>query len=196
MQEFKIETHDGKADVYTPYNEVFIYEVKRLGGRWNSDDKCWTVNEKAVEDVRNLMQDIFGRDDQPVGETVDVELTFTEDVSQVRGTVDIYGRVIASASGKLSGARQGPDVMFMEGEVKSGGTNQYWETIVCKGAVVKMLSVPKRIVEKERLPYGVKKTILSMNNDLEALKQEKQRLLTRIAEIDSLLGSSSKETSV
>ena len=75
MCNFEIKINDGKASVFTPYNTEFISRVKLLGGRWNPSAKCWTVNENAVDDVRAAMRAVYGQDDQPVSETVDVILS-------------------------------------------------------------------------------------------------------------------------
>lgn len=188
MCKFEIKISDGKASVFTPYNAEFISRIKLLGGRWNPSQKCWTVVEDAVDDVRAAMRNIYGQDDQPVSETVDVILTFEDEISSWHGPVTILGRTIASAMGRDSGARVGEDVMFLEGAPKSGGSVKNWETIVPAGCVVKLPNLPKLAITECELPYHVHMEVVGQDIDRAALAEEKARLLARLAEINAILG--------
>lgn len=48
---------NGRIEIYTPYNEGFVKELKRsIGGRkWDMDKNCWTAPEEALDSVRELM---------------------------------------------------------------------------------------------------------------------------------------------
>lgn len=184
---FEIKIADGKAAIYTPYNAEFVSRIKLLGGRWNPSEKCWTVAEFKVDDVRAVMRSIYGQDDQPVAETVDVILTFDEEYSELCGPVTLLGRTIAAARGRDSGARMGDDVMFLEGQPKSGGSVKNWRTIIPAGSVVKLPNLPKTATKECELPEGVTMQIIGGDIDLEALKAEKEKLLARLAEIDAIL---------
>ena len=188
MCNFEIKINDGKASVFTPYNTEFISRVKLLGGRWNPSAKCWTVNENAVDDVRAAMRAVYGQDDQPVSETVDVILRFEDEVSVWHDSVTILGRTIASAMGRDSGARVGEDVMFLEGKPISGGSVKNWHTIVPAGCVVKLPNLPKTALSECELPDDVTMEIIGQDIDRDALAAEKARLLGRLAEINALLG--------
>lgn len=188
MANFEIKIENGKAQVFTPYNAEFVSRIKLLGGRWNPSQKCWTVVEDAVEDVRAAMRNIYGQDDQPVSETVDVILTFDNAVSIWRGPVTILGRTIASAMGRDSGARVGENVMFLEGAPKSGGSVKNWHTIVPAGCVVKLPNLPKMAITECELPASVRMEVVGQDIDRAALTEEKARLLARLAEINALLG--------
>ena len=186
---FEIKISDGKASVFTPYNAEFISRIKLLGGRWNPSEKCWTVSEFKVDDVRAAMRNIYGQDDQPVSETVDVLLTFDDEVSAWHAPVTILGRTIAKAWGRDSGARMGDDVMFLEGEPKSGGSVKNWETIIPAGSVVKLPNLPKTATVECELPCGVSMEIIGEDIDRAALEAEKAKLLARLEEINALLGA-------
>lgn len=191
---FEIKIADGKAAIYTPYNAEFVSRIKLLGGRWNSSEKCWTVAEFKVDDVRSAMRSIYGRDDQPVAETVDVILTFTAEVSVWHAPVTILGRTIATAWGRDSGARMGDDVMFLEGKPESGGSVKNWHTIVPAGSVVKLPELPKTATEECDLPNGVTMQIIGEDIDREALLSEREKLLARLAEIDAILAGGGGKT--
>lgn len=184
---FEIKISDGKAAIYTPYNADFVSRIKLLGGRWNPAEKCWTVADFKVEDVRAAMRSIYGQDDRPVSETVDVILTFDKEYYEYCGPVTILGRTIAAARGRDSGARMGDDVMFLEGEPESGGSVKKWRTVIPAGCVVKLPNLPKTATEECDLPDGVTMEIIGQNIDREALLSEKEKLLARLAEIDALL---------
>lgn len=187
MNEFAIELAGGKAYVYTPYDPAFVSKIKLLGGRWNPAEKCWMVSDSAVEDARRVMREVYGRDDQPVAETVDVQLVFDKDVDELRAPVALLGRIIASASGRDSGASVGTDVLFISGCPTSGGSVKNWRTVVHEGSVVRLPRLPKGAVENPDLPDGVRMEVLGGETDRAALEAEKAKLLARIAEIDELL---------
>lgn len=188
--EFEINVIGGRALIFTPYNKEFVDRVKLMGARWNPTVRCWTINEQDVDEVRKLMQDVYGRDDRPVSETVDVELTFTTEVSCRHEPVTILGRTISSASGRDSGARIGNDVLFLKGSPQSGGSVKNWHSIVPEGSVVKLVRLPKSAVQEQSLPDGVTMRVLSNCVDREALLAEKTKLLARLAEIEDILNQS------
>ena len=184
---FEIKIDDGKAKVFTPYNAEFVSRIKLLGGRWNASKKCWTVSDFKVDDVRAAMRNIYGQDDSPVAETVDVILTFDKEVSEWHAPVTILGRTIATAWGRDSGARMGDEVMFLEGKPKSGGSVKNWYTEIPEGCVVKLPKLPKTAVTECELPEGVTMQVLGEEIDRDALIAEKEKLLARLAEIEKLV---------
>lgn len=189
MSDFAIKLTDGKAAIYTPYNKTFVEKIKLMGARWNASDRCWVIDEYSVPDARAAMREVYGRDDLPVSETVDVELTFERSVYGYKEPVTILGRTIASAYGRDSGARIGDGVMFLEGKPHSGGSVKNWETVVPEGCVVKLPKLPKMATEAADLPDGVTMRILGEGIDRSALEEEKAKLLARIAVIDAILNA-------
>jgi len=49
--------------VKAPYNKAFIEGAKRLGGMWNSSKKVWVFDADDEEDVRDLIEEAFERED-------------------------------------------------------------------------------------------------------------------------------------
>lgn len=187
MEKFEVISKDGKARIYAPYNATFVSRVKLLGGRWIAADRCWSVSEDALEDVRAAMRDIYGRDDHPVSDTADVILRFERDVEGDKTAVTILGRTVARAFGRDSGAKVGEGVLFLEGEPKSAGSVKNWLTVVPSGCVVKLLRVPASMLENPDLPRGVTLEVAAARVDRAALEDEKARLLKRLAEVEELL---------
>lgn len=183
MERFEIKVNDGNCKIYTPYNKDFIAKLKLLGGRWDAPGSCWTISKRCIEEVRSAMREVYGRDDSPVTDTADVLLTFEETVAANRASLVLLGRTIASAYGRDSGVRVGDGVMFLHGKPKSGGSVKNWETIVPSGCVVKLLDVPKSLIERADLPDGVTLEIVGQNVDVQSLKDELARLTARVKEI-------------
>lgn len=191
MDAFRVSVYEGVASIYTPYNKDFVSRIKLLGARWNADARCWQINERAIEDVRNAMREIYGRDDLPITQTVDVELVFSRSFSALREPVTIMGRTIASAYGRDSGARIGDGVMFLSGNPESGGSVKNWNTVIPEGCVIKLPNLPKPAFDngKNILPEGVICRIVNESIDRESLLKEREKLLARLEEIENLLNT-------
>ena len=165
--------------------------IRNVGGRkWDGENKCWTVPEEALPEVRKIMTDVYGETDLPdTCGSVTVKLTFKEEWSSRRDDVIIFKKVIASARGRDSGARPGDDVTFLEGEPTSGGSMKNWESVVPAGAVVLLRHVPLTVWEQDKDSEYYLAEIVDEGREVKRkeLEEEKARLLARIAEIDKLL---------
>lgn len=195
MSEFRIEnTENGKIAIYTPYDKKFVQTIKRIGSaRWNGD--AWTVPEDYIDDVRDIMKDIYGRDDQDAGETVDCEIEFSREIYEDKAAVTMFGKTLSRAWGRDSGAKVGDDVILLEGNIGSGGSRANWDSRVYEGAKFIVKSIPKARFEKEKDEYcekygdDVKITVVSEKVDKDALLEEKAKLEKRIQEIEKLIES-------
>lgn len=180
----KIEVKEDKAYVFTPYNPDFVKKVKGIGGaRWMSMDKCWRVPADTVDAVRDMMMDVYGESDiTDDSEKVTVEIELEEGASEYRGPIVIFGKVIASAYGRDSGAKVGEDAVFVKGTPLSGGSMKNWTTIIPGGSIVRIRNVPVNALTDDYNYDIIEETI-----DRAALETEKERLLKRLAEIEELL---------
>ena len=187
----KVIVKDGRAKVFTPFNHDFVNAIRNVGGRkWDADDKCWTVPEDALPEVRKIMMDVYGETDLPgTCGSVTVKVTFKEEWSERCDDVIIFKKVIASARGRDSGARPGDDVTFLEGKPTSGGSVKNWESVVPAGCVVLLRHVPLTVWEQDKDSEYYTAEIVDEGKDVKRkeLEEEKARLLARIAEIDKLL---------
>lgn len=187
----KITFADTSAYIDTPYNREFVSQIKTIGGaRWDSARRVWKIPAACVDQARAIMRRVFGECDLPdESRRVTVKLTFNENVaSDKRSSISIFGKQIARAFGRDSGAVVGEDVSFIEGKPTSGGSRANWLTYIPAGCVALLRNVPEGILA-EGLPDGVTYEIVPDEPapNREALLSEKQRLLARIAEIDKLL---------
>ena len=191
MCNIKVTIKDGRASVFTPFNRDFVAAIRNVGGRkWDADNKCWTVPEESLPQVRQIMMDIYGETDLPnTCGSVTVKVTFKEEYYERCNDVIIFKKVIASARGRDSGARPGDDVTFLEGEPTSGGSMKNWESVVPAGAVVLLRHVPLSVWEQDKDSEYYLAEIVDEGKDVKRkeLEEEKARLLARIAEIDKLL---------
>ena len=89
--DISITVKDEIANIYVPYNKEFISEIKNIGSaKWNSDEKCWTVPEEYIDNVREMMVHIYGYSDISKNETVKVTVKILEGVAQTKDTVKIF----------------------------------------------------------------------------------------------------------
>lgn len=184
----KIDVKNGIANVYTPYNPDFVKAIKGVGGaKWNGSEKYWSIPETAVEVAREIMIDVYGYSDVKENETISLKVTFNEDVSEYRKDVVLFGKILAHAYGRDSGARIGDDVAYISGGATSGGSAKNWYSIVKEGSVIVLSNVNKNIYENAEMQYDVTVEILETKNNRNQLLDEKKRLLKRIEEIDKLL---------
>ena len=189
---FEVKNNGNTASIYTPYNAEFVRRVKNAGGRWDANEKCWAVPSSAVDAVREIMRDVYGRDDVDAGQTVKVRLTFEDRVhGDFCEPLTIYGHTISRAFGRDSGARAGEGVYFIKGCPISSGSVKNWTSSVEAGSIVEINDAQRSLVETETLPKDITVEIMpsSTEIDADALNAERARLAARIAEIDALLGS-------
>ena len=199
----KIEIENGTAKIYTPYNPLFVAMLKKSigGAKWTGS--AWSVPEAAVDHVRKIMLEVYGENDIPDGAgKVTVRVTVTENISEDRGPVVLYGKVVAGARGRDSGAKVGEEVAFIEKAPRSGGSKHYWETIIPEGAVFDIRNVPKRIVTPGDFKYKDSSndgayTVQVLEEgtgiDRTALREERRSLWERIKQINILLGDDDRE---
>ncbi|OQA07948.1 MAG: hypothetical protein BWY65_01679 [Firmicutes bacterium ADurb.Bin373] len=180
---------NGKIAVETPYNPEFVSKIKKAGGRWNASSKTWECDERSVEAVRAIMREVYGMDDMPQ-ELVTVRVTVGDrNISKHTGPVVLFGRTIASAYGRDSGAKIGEGVCFEAGGCTSGGSVKNWYTVIESGSIITIYDVPRRAVE-EKLGWSDSDgavEIMEAVDPLAGLKAEREALLKRLTEIDAIL---------
>lgn len=185
----QIKTENGMAKIFTPYNAEFVAKVKQVGGRkWNAAERCWEVPESEVDTVRGYMMDIFGETDLPTeGEKVTVKVTFNSEESKRCGSITLFGKTLARAWGRDTGARVGDDVTLISGVVTSGGSMKNWTTEIREGTVLKVRNVPRAALEQDSDLDVTVEVMETAGIDRAALMEEKEKLLARLAEIENLL---------
>jgi len=194
-------SRDGKELFVTcPYSDKFVAGAKKLDGKFvkeQKDDpypylrknysktiKYWVFLPQNEEALRKLCIDIFGTDGDTTNELVTVKTTIKAECT--RKPVSFHGRTLASAWGRDNGARLGEDVALLDGIITSGGSTKYWSTVVDGTFLVH--NFPKLKAEKLGLEIVENKGI-----DFDMLKAEKERLLSRIGNIDAILAQTNSK---
>ena len=153
----------------------------------------WTFPEHYRENVVEILADIFGYSES-TSDTVLVRLTVGGHALEAeRDSVRVAGREVARATGRDSGARLGPGVALMEGRIGSGGSRQYWRTVVPahselhielpRSAAVRVVSNPA--------PWSSAEIVAEIAPRLDPaeLLARRAALETAIREIDHLLAA-------
>jgi len=189
--DISITVKDEIANIYVPYNKEFISEIKNIGSaKWNSDEKCWTVPEEYIDNVREMMVHIYGYSDISKNETVKVAVKFLEGVAETKDSVKIFGKDVSKATSRDSGARVGENVVLVSGKIESGGSRVYWESQVEEGTIFSLSKVNKNVFDKEKNNPPYKIEILDVKDEVERKSEliaEKEKLLSRISEINKIL---------
>lgn len=202
-QLYRIEhTGNGEIKVITPYNPEFVSDLKTTFGtrsrRW--EDNGWILPPQYEDEVRTLMRKHYGCDDR-LTPMATIEIEAKQEIRADRGPVIAYGRIIASASGKSSGAFAGDYVAILgqtEDGIRSEGTTRYWQTVIQKGTRFKVLHVTKSLVVPENTEEE-KFSLISVEDekpDADALKREYHSLVRRALAIEKeaeKIGMSKKE---
>jgi len=186
MSDIKITETNGTIHIETPYYSPFVKQIKAAGAKWNATKKTWDTDARNIETVREILRKIYGRDDRPT-ELVSIRVTTVRAWEEYLGPIEMFGRVIASAHNRDGGAKVGEGVCFEKKKPTSGGSMKNWQTIIPDGAVFVVHDVPKALALKKYDGLTVEIIESAPKLDVPALTEEKQRLLTRIAEIDALL---------
>ena len=180
---------NGMAKVFTPYNSDFVAKIKKIGGRkWNSAEKCWEVPETEIDTVREYMMAVYGETDKADdSEKVTVKVTFNESEWAVCDSLFLFGKAIARATGRDSGAKVGDDVTVLSGKLTSGGSARNWQTRAEDGTVIKVRNVPMAALANTNGMNVTVEIIEEKEIDRAALIAEKEKILARLAEIEKLL---------
>lgn len=118
---------DGELKVTTPYNADFVAKCRNFRGKWKKEENAWYFDDSIIEHVRKAMIDFFGTTgEKPYNNCILEVCNFTH--SAMTAPVILFGRTIAKAFGRDSGARLGDDIVLIDGDIDSGGSAKNWST--------------------------------------------------------------------
>jgi hypothetical protein len=187
----KLKKKDGKLFTYTPYNKNFISTAKNLNGKWNSIDKCWVFDERDESDIKDVLLDCFGVDGTGKEENCCIILKNNTKIESGYRKALFCGPVeIARAYGRDSGAKMSGKAILKNGNVDSAGSLKNWYVSLDENSTIELRDIPlgiaKKIKREEKCWASI--DIIEPNSiNPEALKKERERLVQRIKEIDSIL---------
>lgn len=126
-QSIQLTIVDDKIKVVTPYNEGFVQKCRNLRGTFKGG--AWWFDDSILDYVREAMINFFGTTGETPFETCTLLITNFSDYEGC-GPVILFGRTIARAFGRDSGAWLGDDVVFISGTYTSRGSVKNWNTTV------------------------------------------------------------------
>ncbi len=191
MKEVKTIIDKEFIKIESPYNRAFITKARQIQGKWNSP--YWVFPLRNKEYVINALIDIYG----DCGNLSDVEIPRVEVTLDLNKypydcCIKIDTLVIAERKSRDENVILSSDVIVMQGGFEeSGGSAKYPNIKPLNGTVLRVNNVPKTVAERVKNLEGI--TIKEINDitsnidDKETLLKEKERLLKRLKEIDSLL---------
>jgi hypothetical protein len=181
----KIKTTENTIIVISEYNTEFVDAARNLGGKWVSPAWVFDIRDEAA--VRAACMEFYGTDGVKT-DTVDIRVTITSDIEARTADITVFGKVVARAFGRDSGAKIGAGIVIESGKFSSGGSAKNWETTGQAGTVFLMRDVSRRLVEANS-DSSIEIEILSAKAEIDkdALQAERDRLMTRLAEIDEQL---------
>ena len=181
--------------VASPFNRNFVSAAKMIGGKWASPH--WVFDVRDEDRVRDLCMEHYGEDGRATTERVTLRATFPGGVGVFGDSIRLAGREIASAFGRDSGAKIGSGVVVLSGGFASGGSMKNWKTVIHEDTVVLVRDVPRALADRLLADGGLdqeKAVAVAIEPeapaiDRDALAKERERLVARVAEIESILAS-------
>jgi hypothetical protein len=201
MNNTTITTTDTQITVTGPYNSEFIAKARRLAGKWHAPS--WVFDIRDENAVRAACLKCYGTDGHTT-DLVDVRVTIPHDgrgVGGARGPIELFGRTLARAFGRDSGAKLGDGVVVEAGGFGSGGSMKNWTTTVKDDTVVVLRDVSRALVDahdNDDFIVAIIGGAAPDNRDLlvaerrTLLMAERRKLLDRVAEINALLDLSNE----
>lgn len=184
----EIRVKNDVAEVYTPYNSDFVKRIKEIDGRrWDRSNGCWIVPAESIDIVREIMMDVYGKTDISANKTVKLRITVKEELSQLRGDVNLFGKCLCRAWGRDSGGRSGDGVSYVKEKPYSGGSAKNWYSIVPEDAEIILTDVPEQLYEKEKNDDRIEVQVIDEAPDKNKLLKERESLLKRLEEINEIL---------
>lgn len=159
-QEIKLEIVDDKIKVTTPYNKDFVEKARNFRGKW--DKKSWWFDDSILEYVQDAMVEIYGTTGEQPVEYCSLKIKNYSYSSQT-SPVELFGRIIARAFGRNSGAKLGDNIIFIHGKYTSGGSMKNWRTRL-EDATFEIQNFPLPRTKKEDVQEAVKQGWCEIKN--------------------------------
>ncbi|WP_326581695.1 hypothetical protein OIE69_43785 (plasmid) [Actinacidiphila glaucinigra] len=185
-----ISLDNGRVALVSPYNSELPAAARELGGRWDRTARYWHFDARDEQRVRELARDFFGTDGSPADEADKVTIRWNiSNYCQRRGDSELHlgGHRIASRRSRDEDVRLGVGVVLISGGFPGqGGSTKYPALEPLADTVVEIRDLPRALLDNlHRGAYEIVETTV----DVAALREERERLLARIAEIDATLAA-------
>lgn len=176
--------------VESPYNPVFIRKARQIQGRW--DKPYWIFPLKNKEYVINVLLDAYGDCGKlSDGDIPCVDVIIDMDKYPCGCYLKIDTLIVAERPSRDADVILSPKALVMQGGFeKSGGSVKNPCIDALNGTIIKVENIPLVIAERVKDLDGI--TIINRDenkdkNNREFLLEEREKLVKRIKEIDTLL---------
>lgn len=185
MNDITIETAGNYIYLVSPYDASFPARAKAIGGRWDRARKAWRFDVRDQSRVEALAAEFWGYEPQGSGEAVTVRFAAAHHYHD--GEVRFANRRIAWRVERDSPVRLADNAVVVEGRFPSSGGSRNNPTVGydCDGVIVELRDIPASMLELESNDsYSIEH-----GDPKRALREERERLVKRLAEIDRELAS-------
>lgn len=123
-KDIKIERENGRVYVSSPKDKAFIYDVKRIGGKWDPDRKQWSVRQDRENELRDLIAEDYGWDER---ENEYVVVKYEASTIASHNDTDRLGNIaIASREKRDEPVELSDNTIILKGEFpESSPSNKY-----------------------------------------------------------------------
>ncbi len=189
-QSIQLTIVDDKVKVLSPYNADFVQKCRNFRGTFKNG--AWWFDDSIVDYVRDAMVEFFGTTGEVPYETCTLLIT---DFSETAGCapVVLFGRTIAKAWGRDSGARLGDDIIFISGDYGSSGSVKNWSTRV-SDATFEIHNFPVPSLELFQVKQAIESGWCEVKYNkkkrpIEEVQAEIEALKIRIVELETELNN-------
>lgn len=189
--------NDDKIEVISPYNNTFIKKAKMLKSNWNG--KGWEFKKEYEDIIKGHLMEIYGDDGSPTPKCiVRVNLSKLSEINYSKlwdDEVRMFGRTLVMRKHRDSTPLLDKTVALVEGGFSnSGGSRNNPRLNFYDNTILQIDDVPEHLYIKILNEYDLKDDNdiiyrVDNKNNIYKLKEEKERLLKRLSEIDDILNN-------
>lgn len=182
MTDIEIKTIEGKTTLKSPYNPELPPKARKIGGKFAYG--LWHFDARDEQRVRDIAIEVYGTTGTP-SETKTVRINM-DDYDGDEQELWLFGRCVARRPGRDYSVKLGDGVIVTEGGFGGrGGSVKNPRLDPREGTVLEIRDVPAQ--HPELTEYADRIEVIDEAIDIDALTDERERLLARIAEIDAML---------
>lgn len=181
-----VTSEGNETTLVSPYHPDFPAGAREIGGGWDRERRIWRFDRRDEDRVRDLARVYFGVDGtEPADDlvTVRVSLEGREHSDAAR----FAGREIARRRARDEPVRLPKDVVVVSGMLKRHGGSVKNPRVEAEDVIVEIRDLPRGALSIEK-PESYE-LVGAAAPTVEALQAERERLVSRIAEIDAQLAA-------
>lgn len=120
----KITKNNKMLEITSPYNQAFIKEVKKIGGKWNGELKVWVVEEEFEERLNNIIFKVYNYDVTGKEEVIKIKYSAKDFFVYKTSRIEVAGRTMVYRESKNRDVSFKNNTVILEGDFpERGGSN-------------------------------------------------------------------------